>query len=175
VKSHRSLTVLAAVLGLSLVALAASFAVARPLSPELQAVRSATAHFHSVTLAERAGYVRTLECVHSPAGTMGIHLEHPGLMADDSLNPQRPEILVYLPVDGTLQLVAVEYWKAAELDNAGIPTAADRPSLFGQPFQGPMPGHHPAMPTHYDLHVWLWADNPAGMFAQFNPSIQCPA
>ncbi len=26
------------------------------------------------------------------------------------------------------------------------------------------------MPNHWDLHVWAWAHNPNGMFAQFNPS-----
>ena len=41
----------------------------------------------------------------------------------------------------------------------------ERPQLFGRPFDGPMEGHHPLMPRdlhHYDLHVWLWKDNPAG-------------
>ena len=26
---------------------------------------------------------------------------------------------------------------------------------------------------HYDLHVWLYRDNPSGMFAQFNPNVSC--
>jgi hypothetical protein len=26
---------------------------------------------------------------------------------------------------------------------------------------------------HYDLHVWLYRDNPNGMFAQFNPNVSC--
>jgi len=26
---------------------------------------------------------------------------------------------------------------------------------------------------HYDLHVWLYRDNPRGMFAQFNPNATC--
>jgi hypothetical protein len=30
------------------------------------------------------------------------------------------------------------------------------------------------MPVHYDLHVWLWEDNPSGLFAMFNPSLSCP-
>jgi hypothetical protein len=29
------------------------------------------------------------------------------------------------------------------------------------------------MPVHYDLHVWLYADNPSGLFAPFNPSLSC--
>jgi hypothetical protein len=28
---------------------------------------------------------------------------------------------------------------------------------------------------HYDLHVWLWKDNPEGMFTPTNPAVTCPA
>jgi ABC-type Zn2+ transport system substrate-binding protein/surface adhesin len=31
--------------------------------------------------------------------------------------------------------------------------------------------HHFA--PHYDLHVWLYRENPKGMFAQFNPKASC--
>ena len=41
-------------------------------------------------------------------------------------------------------------------------------------FDGPMPGHNPSMPWHFDLHAWLWAENPAGTFAMFNPTLSCP-
>ena len=53
----------------------------------------------------------------------------------------------------------------------------ERPELFGQTFDGPMAGHHPLMPTaltHYDLHVWLWKENPAGLFSPTNPDVKCP-
>ena len=33
------------------------------------------------------------------------------------------------------------------------------------PFDSPMLGHEPGMPVHYDLHVWLYRHNPAGLFA----------
>jgi len=26
---------------------------------------------------------------------------------------------------------------------------------------------------HYDRHVWLYRDNPNGVFAQFNPAVTC--
>jgi hypothetical protein len=42
------------------------------------------------------------------------------------------------------------------------------------PFDGPMLGHNPKMPIHYDLHVWVYRDNPAGMFAMWNPLVRCP-
>jgi hypothetical protein len=28
---------------------------------------------------------------------------------------------------------------------------------------------------HYDRHVWLFRDNPNGVFAQFNPKVSCAA
>jgi hypothetical protein len=36
-----------------------------------------------------------------------------------------------------------------------------------------MLGHGPGMPIHYDLHLWIWAPNPRGMFAQYNPAVRC--
>jgi hypothetical protein len=145
-------------------------------SPDLlQAVQSATSRFHSFEQAQKAGYVLPPgePCVASPAGAMGVHVINPALMADPAIDPLRPEILVYLPnSDGKLKLVALEYWKADADQN--LATAGDRPALFDHAFDGPMPGHNPSMPIHYDLHVWLWETNPSGMFAPFNPAISCP-
>jgi hypothetical protein len=28
---------------------------------------------------------------------------------------------------------------------------------------------------HYDRHVWVFRDNPNGVFAQYNPKVTCPA
>jgi hypothetical protein len=149
------------------VVLAAGPAQATAYDADLKDVRAATARFHSTVQAERAGYQRTPECVSSPAGVMGIHYENTALMEDPALDPLHPEVLVYAPdANGKLKLVAVEYYvEAADV------TAA--PSLFGRTFQGPMPAHHPGMARHYDLHAWVWAHNPAGTFALFNPTLNC--
>jgi len=32
----------------------------------------------------------------------------------------------------------------------------------------------PSMLHHYDLQVWLWKKNPAGMFSPTNPNVKCP-
>jgi hypothetical protein len=74
--------------------------------------------------------------------------------------------------NGKLKLVGVEYWKA-DADQK-LDTREDEPTLLDQPFGAPMEGHAPGMPVHYDLHVWLFKDNPAGMFAPFNPTLTCP-
>ncbi len=141
----------------------------------LQAVTAATARYHSFERALKDGYtVENEPCVASPFGSMGIHATNPSLMADSAIDPLRPEILLYLPDrHGKLKLVGVEFWKMDADGN--LATNADRTSVLGQPFNGPMPGHNPTMPVHYDLHVWLWAENPSGMFAMFNPTLACPS
>ena len=143
-----------------------------PLSPELRDVRAAVARYHSFEQAEADGYTGAGEhCVASPAGAMGIHALNPALMADPAIDPLRPEVLLYVPKDGKLELVGVEYFKADADQNLG--TAGDRPSLFGRAFEGPMPGHSPTMPIQYDLHVWVAEANPSGVFALFNPALTC--
>ena len=144
-----------------------------PLSPELREVRAAVARYHSFRQAEVDGYTVAGEpCVASPGGTMGIHAINPALIRDGELDPLRPEVLLYVPKsDGGLKLVAVEYMKVDADQN--LTTDADRPSLFGRGFDGPMPGHNPTMPIHYDMHVWVAEVNPSGVFALFNPALAC--
>jgi hypothetical protein len=168
----RRLIVLLMVATVLTVGAAAAFARSGPLPPELEAVRDATARFHSVKQALAEGYVPASPCEKSPAGTMGIHYLNPGLLGP-GVDPLTPEVLIYLPTaDGTLKFVAVEYMKIDADQN--LATDTDRPFLFGQGFQGPMPGHNPTMPIHYDLHVWIAESNPSGVFAQWNPAISCP-
>jgi hypothetical protein len=139
-----------------------------------QAVKVVTARYHSFKQAQKAGYTVVGEpCVASPLGTMGIHAVNPTLMADPAIDPLRPEIILYVPKKkhGKLRLIGLEYWKADA--DGDLATDDDRPSVLGQPFDGPMPGHNPTMPVHYDVHVWLFEDNPSGFFAPFNPNLSC--
>jgi hypothetical protein len=142
------------------------------LPAELQAVRAAVAKFHSVDEAAAAGYVPGSPCEQSPAGAMGMHYIKPALFGP-GLDPLNPEVLLFMPDgNGNLKLVAVEYFSVdADQDLA---TDSDRPTLFGRGFDGPMLGHNPQMPIHYDLHVWVTEANPSGVFAQWNPAIECP-
>lgn len=141
---------------------------------DLRRARAATRRFRNVKVAREAGYAATGECAQDPKyGGMGIHYANPDLVADGKLDITKPEILVYQPMpSGKLRLGAIEYFQAdADQDLA---TAPDRPYLFGLPFDGPMLGHDPGMPVHYDLHVWLYRHNPAGRFAMWNPRVHCP-
>jgi hypothetical protein len=143
-------------------------------SDDLRRARAATRRFRDIKVARAAGYAATGECVQDPKyGGMGIHYANADLVADGKLDITKPEILVYQPMpSGKLRLGAVEYFQAdADQDLATDP---DRPYLFGLPFDGPMLGHEPGMPIHYDLHVWLYRHNPAGLLASWNPRVHCP-
>ena len=162
------------------------------LGPQLAAVRDATSRFHDVSAATAAGYLNPdgRVCDQIATGTMGIHAPNLALQATQTLDPLQPEVLLYLPKPGGgFRLVAVEYiqfvllrnpatgvvapWTAMTPWPANYQIVTPTPQLFGETFNGPMPGHVPGMPWHWDLHVWVWANNPDGMFAQWNPSISC--
>lgn len=135
---------------------------------ELAEVRAATARFHDVAVAEAEGYVPVSHCEQLPgAGAMGVHYLNPSLAGDADVDPTRPELLLYLPKGDRLRLVGVE-WFVPEAAAGGT-----RPEVLGVPFDGPMAGHAPGMPSHYDLHAWIWSHNPDGTFAAWNPALSC--
>ena len=148
----------------------------------LAQARKATAKYHRVEAALADGYIPTPSCISSPDGGMGTHYINPSLM-DMNMNVTQPEVLLYETMkNGKLRLIGVEYFVPVIVNGAGPwfgpgPPPEGQfnsaPSLFGQTFDGPMPGHEPGMPWHYDLHVWIWKNNPSGMFANFNPNVQC--
>ena len=128
-------------------------------------VRNATAKYHDVNVAIADGYLPNPHCVAGPEGGMGYHYFNPQLGGDLETDPLTPELLIYAPSGNGLKLVAVEYFQA----NVG----QARPTIMGQRFDGPMAGHEPGMPEHYDLHFWIWQPNPDGVFADWNPSVRC--
>lgn len=145
----------------------------------LARVKQETARFHTVEAAAAAGYelgyvngagVRIITgCVaHPTAGAMGYHYFNRALMDDVSVDPLKPEALVYAPgPNGTLQLAAVEYVVRGLASNP--PGIAQPPIVFGRN----MAILVPAVGFH-TLHAWIWRHNPAGMFAHWNPEIACP-
>lgn len=134
----------------------------------LAEVRRVTAVYHDVDAAIAAGYVPTGPC--EPG--MGYHFVN--FEQFGQMDPLVPEALLYAPSgNGQLRLVGVEWFKVdADQDLA---TDDDRPSLFGKEFDGPMPGHAPGMPIHYDLHAYIWEGNPDGVLETWNWNITCPA
>ena len=166
----RAAAALAAIGATAIAAMAASAAPPRPTT--IADIRAATAKYADVSVALANGYVREGACVSSAQGAMGVHYLNRRLAAHPAIVARQPEILLYVPAPGgKLRLVGVEYFRADADQN--LRTGRDRPMLFGSHFEGPMLGHGPGMPIHYDLHVWIWASNPRGMFAKYNPAVRC--
>ena len=150
------------------------------LQDELAQVRRVTARFHRVDAAIEAGYelgwvngsgVRILTgCIsHPTAGAMGYHYFNAELMADNAVDALEPEALVYAPAaDGGLKLVAVE-WVVRGPDS-NPPGVSEPPSVLGMEMHILVP---PPGPAFYLMHAWVWAHNPAGMFADWNPEVRC--
>jgi len=150
------------------------------LSPELQHARAGLEKYQDPVVAVRDGYFSTLACVeyvkggagsidYTPGG-MGVHFLNLQVISP-TLDPAKPQVLIYEPVGDRLRLAAAEWFVPTEVAGTA------HPAIFGQKLQGPMEGHVPLQPKglhHYDLHVWLWKDNPAGVFSPTNPAIKCP-
>lgn len=131
---------------------------------DVEAVRDATRRFRSLDEAVAAGYPRRVShCLaNPPQGAMGYHHVHPELL-DGTIEVERPEILVYELTDaGEYELVGVEY--AVPL--AGW-TDPDPPTVMGQELKPA-----PDLGIWY-LHVWVWRTNPHGLFADWNPNVEC--
>lgn len=134
---------------------------------QLAEVRQATARYHDVDAAIAAGYAPTEECVPG----MGYH--YVNFAQFGQMDPAKPDALLYAAnKHGQLRLVGAEWFKVdADQD---LSTDGDRPTMFGKAFDGPMPGHSPGMPVHYDLHAYLWQGNPDGVLATWNTNVDCP-
>jgi hypothetical protein len=152
------------------------------LPANLVATKAALEKYKDPITAVREGYFSTLGCVDFPKGSagegqmdykpgaMGVHFLNPALIGPN-LDPLKPQVLVYEPVGERLQLVAAEWF---------VPTAVSQeaPTIFGKKLDGPMEGHAPVLPVelyHWDLHVWLWRDNPSGLMHPTNPNVKCPS
>jgi hypothetical protein len=149
------------------------------LEDELAQVREVTARFHRLEAALDAGYelgyvngsgVRIITgCVaHPTAGAMGYHYFNKELIDDLVVEPLKPDGLVYAPgPDGDLQLAAVEYVVPGLASNP--PGVSEPPKVFGMDMVILVPAV-----GFYTLHAWVWRNNPAGMFAHWNPEVVCP-
>lgn len=116
------------------------------------------------------GYTNTMEYVATDDGSagMGVHFTNPDV-ADDEVDPLRPHALFYdITGEGRYELLGAEW---------SVPASAvdQAPQLFGQRFQGPQQGLRARQPEQYALRAWLFADNPDGTFATFNPDVTPPS
>ena len=175
-------------------------AAASEKEPTLDEVRAAADKYRDVKVALAEGYIRdptnsceTAEMIGraKELGAMGIHYFRPDMLGITAPpNPKvngngmhmdfrKPSILIYEPqADGSLQLVAVENlvweaaWKAA--GNKDVPRFHGAPydHMMDDPATATIDEAHMFEP-HYDRHVWVFRDNPNGVYAPLNPSVSC--
>jgi hypothetical protein len=131
---------------------------------DIPAVRAATLKYRDLDAAIGDGYVQFYVCTEQPGvGTMGQHFVNLGLVGDPAIDPLRPEVLVYQPTRaGGYRLVAVEYV-----------TFAGGQTVLGEPMNSVPAGNRYGLDPFFAKHAWIWQANPAGLFADWNPSITC--
>ena len=169
----------------------AAFACEQDESAALTAsARSATATYHSITVAKKAGYSiladsAGITCIAEPQmGAMGVHYVKADLVKNPAIDATHPEALVYAPDrHGGLHLAALEYvvikadWEASQPQppslGVGVRTAPAPPQLFGREFNFTDAPNRYGLPPFYSLHAWIWKDNPVGTFEMWNPSVHC--
>ena len=169
--------------------------------PSLDEVRALTDKYQDVNIALSEGFIRDPGNMCETAdmmgrapelGAMGIHFFRPDMLGISAPpNPRvdgngthtdfrRPAILIYEPqADGSLKLVTVENLVFAkawhEAGNKKPPSfhGVDYDSMKDDPSTAIDEAH--MFEPHYDRHVWLYRENPNGVFAQFNPNVSCAA
>jgi hypothetical protein len=161
-------------------------------------IKAANERFTDVNVALAEGYIRdphdlciTAEMEGQPAelGAMGIHYFRPDMLGITATEPRvdgtgthtdfmNPSIVIYEPqADGSLELVAVENlvfkeaWQAA--GNDGPPSSAGHEwyRMVNDPDTDVDEAH--GFQPHYELHAWVFRENPNGPFEQFNPAVTC--
>jgi hypothetical protein len=143
----------------------------------LDKVKKATKQFRSLSVANDAQYgllvdAQGIACIDLPGtGAMGVHYVNGDLVGDGKIRALTPEALVYEPdSNGRSRLVALEYVVFKDAWDGQHDSA---PELFGQKFATSPAGNRFGLPAFYSLHVWLFKNNPAGMFAMWNPKVTC--
>jgi hypothetical protein len=128
-------------------------------------VQHATNAFRSLDQAVAVGYVASVpNCIaHAQHGAMGFHHVNRTLL-DGKLEAERPEILIYeRTADGSYVLNGVEYIVPYSV----LPRDAEPPTIFGQQLK-----RADGLELWY-LHMWIWKENSNGLFADWNPAVEC--
>ncbi len=133
-------------------------------------IRVATDAYHVLDSAVAAGYSGDIpkcytDSLHTPTlGGMGFHHVNRSWM-DAVLDLEKPEILLYeRAADGGYAITGVEYI----LPYKYWPRDSTPPELMGRAL------FQENERNYWYTHVWVWKNNPAGLFADWNPDVGCP-
>ena len=125
-----------------------------------------TARYHNLSAALADQFVLLHPCENRPGeGPVGIVYVNFARLLDGVIDPETPDALIYEPqTNGRERLVGVEI---------AIPyalwTQQTAPQFLGATFQNEDEF------GVFALHVWVWRNNPDGLFAETNPKVSCGA
>jgi hypothetical protein len=156
-------------------------------APALAALTRLTAPFHDVDSAKAAGYVLFAAppltapdgCISSAQeGGMGFHYTRGNNLADDSVSLLDPEFLVYAPKngnDGGARLAAFDYFLpySTKWPGPNDPSFTRAPTLHDFSTMRDLPdvAFAPSRFNGWMVHIWLWENNPGGLFANWNRAV----
>jgi hypothetical protein len=144
-------------------------------SPLVNKVHKATAQFRDINAALAAGFTQATPCVSGPDfGAMGVHFVLGSRITAGTLDPTKPEALIYEPLpNGAFRLVGVEFIILASVWQTQNPGSTATPALDGHLMNFVDAPNRYGLPAFYELHVWAWEQNPVGSFADWNTQVSC--
>lgn len=138
---------------------------------EINFARENASKYYNIETALQEGYEQLFECTVDATGkrAMGVHFINTAYAGDGKLRLDQPDVLMYEPQqNGSMQLVAMEYI-VFEKDLQG----KSQPEFFGRKLtRKSAVGVHPVDPF-FEIHLWNWRHNPAGLFADWNALASC--
>ena len=158
-------------------------------APALAALTRLTAPFHDVDSAKAAGYALFVAppltapdgCISSAQdGGMGFHYTRGNNLGDDSVSLLDPEFLVYAPKNGAgsnggARLAAFDYFLpySAKWPGPSDPSFTRAPTLHDFSTMKDLPdvAFAPSRFNGWMVHIWLWENNPGGLFANWNSAV----
>lgn len=169
--------------------------------PSLEEVKALAEKYRDVNVAKAEGYTTDKKCTTAPLlgfpaemGDMGLHYVRRDLLGlprkptppgsgrvhgtGTYTDFRKPAMLVYEPQpDGSLELVAVEnlVFASAWHDKFGREPPSYRGTSYVLLKDKPKTKVDEAhgWEPHYELHLWVFRNNPNGMYAEFNPRVTC--
>jgi hypothetical protein len=128
-------------------------------------LKRVTDRYHDLSVAQNEGFVLLHPCeTRLGDEQVGTVYYNPTRLLDGVISPERPDALIYEPGinGGKPTLVAVEFAVPFALWTQQTP-----PTFRGATFQ------REDEFGVYGLHIWVWRENPNGLFAESNPRVSC--
>jgi hypothetical protein len=145
-------------------------AYSREVREAYDLVRAATAPFKVLDSAVARGYAKDVamcfaDSIYGSGGAMGYHHVNRGYI-DAKLEVDKPEIIMYeRTADGRYELTGVEYLLLFRY----WPKDSVPPKFLGRELLRDLDRNY------WYTHMWIWKPSATGLFADWNPSVKCPA